>query len=494
MKYIYKLITLALFVASFSIINAQTTETFTISGSWTCPAGVTSVTVQCWGAGGGGGPRATNGRAGGGGGGAYASSIITVVPGNSYNYIVGTGGTSGTNGTNSSFNAISVVAAGGTGVLADVNAGGAGGTVAASTGTTRYAGGAGGTSGTDGGGGGGGAGSTGAGGNGGVGTGGTGTALSGGNGGAGASAVGPGSPGNNYGGGGGGARGAGNAGGTGANGYVTITYTVAAVPCAGTPAPGNTLSSANPICSGVAFTLSLSTPPTETGITYQWQSSPDGATWTNIVGATSATYVATQAVATYYHCRVTCANGGLIGNSSSLQETMASLSSCYCTPSGSSASYFIDDFSTTGGSTNITNNNSGYSATGYGSFTGQTVTQMQNSIVNFSISNDGGFYTYGYAIWVDWNQDGDFADAGERVFVTSAYATNTTGSFTVPLTATAGCTRMRITGNFLNSAPSDPCDTGIDGEFEDYTFCVTALVPCSGTPNAGTAGISVAIR
>lgn len=33
----------------------QTTDTYTTSGTWTVPAGVTSVTVEIWGAGGGGG-------------------------------------------------------------------------------------------------------------------------------------------------------------------------------------------------------------------------------------------------------------------------------------------------------------------------------------------------------------------------------------------------------------------------------------------------------
>jgi len=261
---------------------------------------------------------------------------------------------------------------------------------------------------------------------------------------------------------------------------------VATTPCSGTPAPGNTLSTSNPVCSGVGFTLSLSNSLLLSGITYQWQSSPNGTAWTNIPGATSSTYAATQTVGTYYRCVVTCANGGGIGYSTSLQVTMAAPSSCYCIPSGSSASYFIDDFSTTGGSTNITNNNTGYSAGGYGVFTGQVVTQVQNSSVNFSISNDGGAYTYGFAIWVDWNQNGTF-EAGERMFVTSAYATTAAGSFTVPMTALPGNTRMRVKAAYSNLAPSDPCRTAFSGEMEDYTFNVVQLVPCSGTPVGGTA-------
>ena len=78
--------------------------------------------------------------------------------------------------------------------------------------------------------------------------------------------------------------------------------------CAGTPSPGNTLASANPVCSGSALTLSMSTPPSSVGITYRWQTSPDGSTWTNVAGATgnNVTLTANPTTSTYYRCRVTC--------------------------------------------------------------------------------------------------------------------------------------------------------------------------------------------
>src|SRR5204863_599466 len=77
--------------------------------------------------------------------------------------------------------------------------------------------------------------------------------------------------------------------------------------CSGTPAPGNTLSTSNVACSGSSsFTLSLQNATTGTGVTYQWQSSPNGSTWTNISSATNSTYTTTQAVTTYYRCVVGC--------------------------------------------------------------------------------------------------------------------------------------------------------------------------------------------
>lgn len=71
-------------------------EEFTSAGTyqWTCPEGVTSVSVVCIGAGGGGDAGSDLiGVGGGGGGGALAyRNTITVIPGNSYEIIVGAGG------------------------------------------------------------------------------------------------------------------------------------------------------------------------------------------------------------------------------------------------------------------------------------------------------------------------------------------------------------------------------------------------------------------
>src|SRR5437870_5556559 len=79
-------------------VFASTTDTFTASGTWTDPAGITSVDLQLWGGGGGGGGGRTSfGLPGsGGGGGAYSQKLtISVTPGNNYTVTVGTGGTGG---------------------------------------------------------------------------------------------------------------------------------------------------------------------------------------------------------------------------------------------------------------------------------------------------------------------------------------------------------------------------------------------------------------
>jgi len=71
-------------------------QTYTSSGSysWTCPSGVTSVSVVCIGGGGGGngGGNGVGGAGGGGGGGLGYKNNISVTPGQSYTVVVGGGG------------------------------------------------------------------------------------------------------------------------------------------------------------------------------------------------------------------------------------------------------------------------------------------------------------------------------------------------------------------------------------------------------------------
>ena len=61
------------------------------------------------------------------------------------------------------------------------------------------------------------------------------------------------------------------------------------------------------ICGSGTSALSLPGATTNTGNTYQWQSSGDGSTWTNISGATNATYTtSTISSSTYYRSNVGC--------------------------------------------------------------------------------------------------------------------------------------------------------------------------------------------
>ena len=121
---------------------AQLQQTFLANDTYTVPAGVTQVTVECWGGGGRGGTRSSNGRGGGGGGGAYSRSTVTVTPGNTYTVTVGAGSNSTSSGGDSWFgSAATVMAKGGSSSGNNSTNGGNGGAAASGVGTVKFSGG-----------------------------------------------------------------------------------------------------------------------------------------------------------------------------------------------------------------------------------------------------------------------------------------------------------------------------------------------------------------
>ncbi len=69
--------------------------------------------------------------------------------------------------------------------------------------------------------------------------------------------------------------------------------------------------------------------------------------------------------------------------------------------------------------------------------------------------------------WIDFNGDGDFADAGEQVVTDTSLGTGTlTTSITIPMTATTGNLYMRF--RYSTQAGLSPTGDAPDGEVEDY--------------------------
>lgn len=101
-----------------------------------------------------------------------------------------------------------------------------------------------------------------------------------------------------------------------------------------------------------------------------------------------------------------------------------------------------------------------------------------NTFFEITLSSCGGNFTRGMKIFVDWNQDDDFTDAGEEVYVSDIVGNGViNGSFIAPNNFTTGSTTtMRIVtmniidGDPTQDQPSDivPCGTYLYGETEDY--------------------------
>jgi len=201
---------------------------------------------------------------------------------------------------------------------------------------------------------------------------------------------------------------------------------------------------------------------------------------------------------TYYvWVRGNCSAGDYSQWSSYVSFTTLAAPPTYCLPSGGGNSQDPN------GITNVTmgtiNNTTGIETNNYGDYSSLSTNTPQGATIPVSITFRTGF-TYDTNIWVDWNNDGDFVDAGESVYTgTSGSAVPSTlnASFTVPLAQPIGSRRLRIgsiddpifTGGALT-----PCRVGAYQAFEDYTINVVVAPPaltissntstqCAGTPS-----------
>ncbi len=91
-------------------------------------------------------------------------------------------------------------------------------------------------------------------------------------------------------------------------------------------------------------------------------------------------------------------------------------------------------------------------------------------------------YSEGYAVFIDYNGNGLFTDAGETVWTKSISTTTpVTGSFTIPLATTLGAKRMRVSMKY-NGIPTS-CETIPYGQVEDYTVNVSLTARMSEIDN-----------
>ena len=131
--------------------------------------------------------------------------------------------------------------------------------------------------------------------------------------------------------------------------------------------------------------------------------------------------------------------------------------------------------------------------------TGLTVPDLaQSTTVSMAVTYATGF-TYNTHVFIDYNQDGDFADAGEGNYIGLSASTNPTtisGSIVVPSGALLGQTRMRVVGSD-NDTLNDPCYNGSYANVEDYTVNITlppACLPPSSLAAADVTGTSATIN
>ncbi|MEZ4807230.1 MAG: GEVED domain-containing protein [Flavobacteriales bacterium] len=233
---------------------------------------------------------------------------------------------------------------------------------------------------------------------------------------------------------------------------------------------------------------------TETGSATAWDLeigsngfTPTGTPTNNDVGANPYTWSGGAANTAYdFYVRADC---GMDNTDVSTWIGPYSFFTGYCQTSGSNSGRYVNNFSTANGSSNISNLGSGYSTNGYGDFTGMTVSSFDGGSVDFTASFTGG--TFHFGIWVDWNNDLDFDDLNEEVYLDNAtYSSSKSGTISVPGGTALGNYRMRIRANWSGNAA--PCNNDGLGEAEDYTFTVTTPPSCPAPSALGASNFTAA--
>jgi hypothetical protein len=154
----------------------------------------------------------------------------------------------------------------------------------------------------------------------------------------------------------------------------------------------------------------------------------------------------------------------------------------YCASRGTNNTYEWIDYVAIGGMTNTTSKENN----GYGNYTATrtgTVTRGSSTTLTYSAAFSGTAYTEYWSIWIDYNRDGDFADAGELVASrASSSAANLSSTITIPTTASTGFTRMRVVMKDKAYA-TDACQTFTYGEVEDYQILIVAPPALEAQPD-----------
>lgn len=150
----------------------------------------------------------------------------------------------------------------------------------------------------------------------------------------------------------------------------------------------------------------------------------------------------------------------------------------YCTDKGSNVNYEYIKKVQIGTISNTTGANGGY-----GDFTSLSATLTKGSAYTISLAPGyvSSSYTEYFRVYVDWNNDMDFADAGETVLSAAGTTTSASGSITVPASAVTGNVRMRVV--MSDNSSVSYCGSFTYGEVEDYTL---HLIASSGGTGGGT--------
>ncbi|GAB3876954.1 hypothetical protein GCM10028824_35810 [Hymenobacter segetis] len=226
-------------------------------------------------------------------------------------------------------------------------------------------------------------------------------------------------------------------------------------------------------------------------VSYNLQYRVSGATtWTTVnQTATSKSLTGLTAGTTYQYQVQTVCSGSSSAYSGIASFTTTGGTVAYCASKGTSVAYEYIDYVALGSISRTSGADAGY-YNGTASSTSLAAGSAQT--ISFSAGFTGSAYSEYVKVYIDYNQNGVFTDAGELVVsaAASTAATTRTGSFTVPTTAKNGATRLRVV--LSDNSATTSCGSYSYGETEDYTVNITGGARLDGTTvrTSGTTGLA----
>jgi hypothetical protein len=279
------------------------------------------------------------------------------------------------------------------------------------------------------------------------------------------------------------------------------------------PVAGTITASVNNACPGYRTILTIAGSTPVGSVMYEWESGPVGlGTFTTIPGATGATYTTTITTALDYRCIVTC---GVTTDYSApiTMDISTSISCSYCRPTFNATARpgCMDGDVIARVTLNTLDNNSGTGCpggpAGYSDYTASTnpaLTTTLNAGTTYSCTVFAGQYSENYAVWIDFNDDLDFDDLGERLGYTATAVTgsgqigvlggNAAFSLSLPCNPPVGTHLMRVRCAFgvASGIDIEPCgfatpNSTLWGEVEDYLVTIAPPPPCPQPKDLGLA-------
>ncbi|MBK6544845.1 MAG: fibronectin type III domain-containing protein [Saprospiraceae bacterium] len=205
-----------------------------------------------------------------------------------------------------------------------------------------------------------------------------------------------------------------------------------------------------------------------TSYNFQYKLASSG-TWTTASVTTTTVNLSGMTQGTSYNVRVQAVCGGT--QSAYTATVTFTTQNGYCASKGNNSNYEWISRVKLGTIDRVSGKDGGYfNATSLVT----DVTKGTTYTMNYQTSTSGSSGTLYWRVWIDFNNNNSFNDAGEQVIsVASASTALLSSNFTIPAGAATAKVRMRVSLKYGGFATS--CQTYSYGEVEDYSVNIKAV-------------------